>query len=278
MTLQRLSNGILRNIRRYPKDGHKIVFTHIPKCAGTAVGDAIGGTVQPFSRSILNYRAARQAGLLVADSEITNSGIRDDLKYLRFLLCYKLNSGFRYVGGHYPVSRAILENYSDEFHFVTLLRDPVDRWKSDYIFQSGLKTGDPETKPRIGLEDQFDAVTSSGRGLLMGSMMCSMMTGSYPRVMDEAVEMVGMAGENLAMFSVVGIVGHMEKFKADLKLKTGIKINIQRKNESRNLYRGNDQGRFEELVEFLGRTEINARIEELCRADMGLYNRFTQQD
>ena len=272
-----LKSGIARKIRALPSNGRKIVFTHIPKCAGTSVGHAIGRTVHPFSRHTLNYRAANAAGQMLADRKVTTSGLGDDLPYLQFLLCYHLNRGFRYIGGHYPVSKQVLQTYGDQYRFVTLLRDPVERWKSEFIFQSGLR-GHNETASTMSLEDEFDEVISSNLGLLMGTMMNSMLTSQYPATPDEAANLVNAANETLALYSVVGTIDKMDAFQADFMLAANVRIKVPRKNQSVDLYRGRNKERLSLIKDFLNRDDTGAIIASLCAADTALFRGFDQAE
>ena len=268
--IETVTTKMAQKLRGFPNRGRRIVFTHIPKCAGTSVGQAISHTVHPFSRHTLNYRAAHAAGQLLTDRKVTTSGLGDDLPYLQFLLCYQISRGFRYIGGHYPVSKQVLQVYSDQYRFVTLLRDPVERWKSEFIFQSGLR-GHTETARAMSIEDEFDGIVSSNLGLLMGTMMCSMLTSQYPATANEAANLVEAAGETLAMYSVVGTVDKMDGFQADFERVANVRIKVPRKNQSHNLYRGHNQQRLSLIKDFLNREDTGAVITRLCAADMSLF-------
>lgn len=249
------------------------MFIHIPKCAGTSVGQAISRTIHPFSRNVLNYQAANTAGMLLADKKITTSGLPDDLPYLQFLLCYQLNRGFRYVGGHYPVSKQILQEYEGKYQFVTLLRDPIKRWKSDFAFQSGLRNrGTPSVS--MSLEKQFEWVVTSKLGLLMGTLMCSMLTGKYPDTPEHAENLAPAACETLSLFSVVGKVEKLDEFRTGFEQATKAKIVIGHKNQSRDLYKGHRQDQLLEMNEFLNRDDISRSIAKLCEADAALIRQY----
>jgi hypothetical protein len=265
-----LKSKAARTLRAFPKRGHKIVFTHIPKCAGTSVGAAIGHTVHPFSRNILNYRAAYPAGQLLSTREITTSGLRDNAAYLQFLLCYQLNRGFRYVGGHYPVSKLVLETYGERYKFVTILRNPVERWCSQFVFESGLRR-QSDTTSMMELEDEFDGIISSNLGLVMGSMMTSFLTSTYPTSPSEAASMVVPAAETLALYAVVGTVDRMDAFQQNFEAATQSRIRIRRKNQSHSLYGKRQQGRLSLIKEFLNRDDTRTGIATLCAADLALF-------
>ena len=72
----------------------------------------------------LNSKAASQAS---ADLGMEN------YRYRRELLAYFLaEDECPLIFGHYPFSEALHAKYSEEWKFVTLVRDPVQRWYSEY--------------------------------------------------------------------------------------------------------------------------------------------------
>lgn len=262
-------------IRRCSYKGPKIVFTHIPKCGGTAVDHAIARKTGRFGREKIDYEAARRAGLMIAERTITESGLKDDLRYLQYLLCYQLNCGWPLVSGHLPVNREILDEYTPGYRFVTLLRDPAARWKSNYLYNKQLSNHDATVSPSRNypgaIEDEFAAIVSSVQGFLMGSLASAMLTGIYPDSAARAMELSRAAQANLERFAVVGTLDRMDQFAADLSALLGTPVSIKRENETRTLYGGEEQEEYLRLKAFLERADVHALIDERCRADRALF-------
>jgi len=242
-------------LRRFPANGRKVVFIHIPKCAGTSVGQAMARTVHPFSRHSLNYRAALKAAY---GPEIMQTGLRDNLGHLQYMLSYQLARNFRYIGGHYPVGQEVLSRYAAHYHFATVLRDPIARWKSDFAFQHASSPA-PEA--------DFQAVIASGMGLVMGTMMSAMLAGRYPANPQDAMAISAEAAQNLRLFSVVGRVEDLAQLCTDFRAKTGGNLRIAHKNRTQRRY---SNARYDAVVAFLRQPEIEAQIESLCAADIAL--------
>ncbi len=242
-------------LRAFPAGGRRVVFIHIPKCAGTSVGQAMARTVHPFSRHSLDYRAAFKAA---QGPEILQTGLRDNLGHLQYLLGYQLARGFRFVGGHYPVGLEVLSRYAAQCHFVTVLRDPIARWKSDFAFQHIGSTQ---------VEADFQAVIASGMGLVMGSMMSALLAGRYPTGPQDAMAISAEATQNLARFSVVGRVEDLAQFRADFREKVGVNLRIAHKNRTQSRYAG---ARYDAVQAFLCQPRIEAQITALCAADTAL--------
>lgn len=245
-------------LRQFPANGRKVVFIHIPKCAGTSVGQAVAGTVHRFSRHNLNYRAAFEAAQSAPGPDILQTGLRDDLGHLQYMLSYQLAQNYRFVGGHYPVGQEVLSRYAAHYHFVTVLRDPIARWKSDFAFQH---SGGPS------VEGDFQAVMASGMGLVMGTMMSAMLAGRYPTNPQDAMAISADAARNLQRFSVVGRVEDLVQFRIDFREKIGGNLRISHKNGTRSHYAS---ARYDTVQAFLCQPEIEAQIEALCAADIAL--------
>jgi len=120
-------------------NGPKIVFTHIPKCAGISVYEGIRSSIGRLDQPRVNQIAARKAGQMIIAAASPVSFLAENIKYLQYLLCYHLNLDWKFISGHLPVNGTILDNYN-RHHFITMLRKPEDRWCSHYLFNKNDKS------------------------------------------------------------------------------------------------------------------------------------------
>lgn len=266
--------SILRRLRPYR--GPRLVFVHMPKCGGTSVLEAVGERIPAHRRVQVDFGAMVRAGLRTVDARLLGTGFRDDLTCARYLLCYHLERGATYVAGHLPVSEAVVAHYDPEVRFVTLLRDPVERWKSAYLFIKRLPDPLGINQPSIDFQgapaDEFARVMESGMGLLMGSVMTSLLAGAYPRDRDHALELAESARRVLDGFSVVGRLDDLDAFEAELARLMGTGLRIARTNVTRGLYRENADA-WGELRRFLDRDDVTAAVADLCAPDRRVYDR-----
>lgn len=130
--------GVENYFERFRIDRDTLLyFVHIPKTAGTSFGQELRRRLQPNLRLSLDYgpdaKPMHEQRSLVVD-EFLGQADRDDI---------------RFASGHIPFRycRKIAKERPNT-HFVTFLRDPIDRIVSDYRYQT--TTAHP-------LRDQFIA-------------------------------------------------------------------------------------------------------------------------
>jgi hypothetical protein len=232
--------------------GERIVFHHVPKCGGTSVGRSLRrayilsqGTVTPIESEkafIAAARPDRQAGI----------GHVSELREM--MLLYMLYSDVRCVSAHIPFSNPAFENFADRYAFVTLLRDPVDRFISNYYWNHVREDA------HFRVEDSFEDFLQTDRARAMGSTYVRYFCGEPgqcfgPRHVDSAIR-------NLRRMDYVGFLDEVGRFEAALQILTGRRFKIGRENV------GNTGAKRDSILSGPLRDKVLAA----CSADRDIWN------
>lgn len=237
-----------------------VVFHHIPKCGGSSVGVALRSryllsqvTVAPEEsfRAFERYsgRTDREAMLV------------DVIALRQQMMLYHLLQGVRCVSAHVPYSPAMRGEFSASHSFITILREPVERFISHYFWSHG-KAG-----AHARIDEDLETFLATDRARRQGAAYVEYFCGDPMRPDLDADAAIAAAIDNLRGFDVIGRLDDLGQFQLDLKKALGATIRIGREN------RAIDKSRS-------GRAEISrplrSRIEDLCAPDLAVWNAVTQ--
>lgn len=230
-----------------------VVFFHVMKCAGTSVRDGL-------SKGVAGYRYGPQVFEL--DGEIAKRAAAgkdpDNWSFRDALLAYLIMSEHsQVVLGHFRY-RDRYESLLGDAHFVTVLRDPVDRlvslykyrrFKDDVDVPVSMSFAEFVATPRWSKEGHAYVTTFRGRDDL------------DPRS-DEAV---AAAVANLRRFAAVGFTQRIDEFAHQVGQLTGQDVTIPVINTSP-APEGSDSGEFN--------AEALAYAREVCAPDLAVFEQL----
>ncbi len=261
-----LTAFLRRNIRQLASGGYvrgdaRIAFVHVPKCGGSsltiALRTAMGPKVQlPF------YPAGRHHDHIAAARASEVLG-RDYGAFRADMLAYNLASaGARFVSGHCPVRKEVLDGFSDEWDFLLLLRDPVRRWLSNYFFNR-YKPGD-----HFRTDMELDDFLETPRAEWYGRAYCHFLApGLLPFGAEVTDAVMERSLEALDRFRIVSVLERLDLLAERFRETYGCRLLIPHVNRNP---RGRSYGKREVTPEQM------ERIEELCRPDKLIYERALQ--
>ncbi|MGH1422390.1 MAG: sulfotransferase family 2 domain-containing protein [Hyphomonas sp.] len=230
--------GATRNFKdRLYKE--KIFFAHVPKSGGTSLSHMLRAKY-PLSFFKLDEHASRLGN--------TDRSLGEWMQFKSDLMRYHAESGVHYIQGHAPVNENFVEEFSDKYNFITLIRHPVDRMVSHYFFDKRLSAMSPDEF----LASQKGFTASHVLAHFFGSLCWD-----TPEDVDAAT---ARALKVLNSFSCVGILEEPEQFSNALKNSVGLKLKIPRRNIG--------QDRKDNVFT----PEHMARINEMCAQDLHIYN------
>lgn len=237
----------------------RIFFCHVPKCAGTSLVKTIRQTVYPLG-------VVPKFDIDLAASFVASTSLNVPMLDVRQnIMAYNLALGSKRFGsGHIPCKPRLVSQFSSDWAFVTVLREPIDRWISGFVYSSYKKTGWFENQ--LSIEDylETDHAIKDGRVLLRyfssakEKDISTLTKDLIPEYADEAIE-------NLSSFALVGTSNNLSAWRVQFDNLFNCKLTLGVANSSPNKAVGNWIRQDPDLV---------ARIKELCLPDLNIYQKL----
>lgn len=234
---RRLRQGIASfkfAVNRSPQRG--VVFHHIPKCAGSSVGSAIFQNYPPWQYGEVSAVSTVEAVRFFSDGTAAGSNAILDaadplwaaIHHHRLHLLYTLlASGTKAVRGHVVYHADLHRQFAQSHVFVTILRDPIERFVSQYFFNKHVHT-------YARLAPDFGTADLERIGPLWGSTITLYLSGG-PRHGRFALDgdrdhRVAEAKRAVEAMDAVGFIDRMPLFQRRLAAVGGVRIEIGRRN------------------------------------------------
>lgn len=234
----------------------RVVFHHVPKCGGTSVGRALRkryllsqATVKPEQSfrafEVYSGRSDREQMLL-------------DVTALRVqMMLYLMADDVRCVSLHVPYAPQAREAYGDRYKFITILRDPVARFISQYQW-SYARDG-----AHARIEEPLDAFLETPRARKVGAIYGEFFAGLPLGADFTNAEAVERAIANLQAFDVVGRLDDLPGFTGALRQKLGLTVKVGHENR---------KGQVRKTTKLDITPAQHARITEICAPDIAIWN------
>lgn len=256
--LRKASSAITPALRHLAGRGpsHGLVFHHIPKCGGVSISSAMHAAYAPWLvRNIGASGTVKAVQILRPGAGEDGNFCWQEIHGLRTrLLAMYLAEGARCVSGHVQFSPAIKERFGDTHRFVTVLRDPLDRFVSQFLYS----TQTSRSYDRRDMEWSQAGLASAGPR--WGRTMARFLAGA-----DEADEigdreLVARAKRSLHALDIIGFLDDLPAFADAVHESTGARLAIGRENRS-------PAQRTEELHQH----PLMEQVREYCAVDCEIY-------
>jgi len=195
----------------------KIIFHHIPKCGGTSIVTGLAMTYYPM-RLLFRGKSGFNARLNAPQTaEYAQKNDINKFSHRRMVLRNHVErQTCPFISGHYPFDYDLYDQQKEEWGFVTLLRDPIKRWYSEYYWNR-YKDHDYR-KTDMSMEEYLETPEGleNTRSFVNYFAMTENTDGAVTQVEQEE------ALKALPCFTVIGFLEELEKFRSDMKQAKGV--------------------------------------------------------
>lgn len=238
----------------------RVVFHHVPKCGGTSVARALRKRYL-LSQATIDPEASFRALEAFSGSRDRQALLVDVLDLREQMLLYHLFEDVHCISAHVRFSQPAHERFRSRYKFVTILREPVSRFLSNYTWSFGK----PQAHARI--EEPFREFLKTERAKRLGATYVEFFCG-LPKSTDiRSAQAIEAAVTNLGKFDVVGRLDDLPDFETQMNRTLGIRLKVGHENRTTKRTAATDA---------LADPELKAEILDLCAPDIAIWGRFEQ--
>lgn len=262
-----------------------IVFVHIAKCGGISIDTALRSVFASPGQPRINRNAAINTSLknFTQDCESPENSARfGDLHShtIQMLVNYHLELNWSYISGHTAVTSELLAKYANKNNFVTVLREPIARFISHYIYTkltNELPIMLPNKFNTDNLIQEAKGILNSRRGWHMINTPTMCLTGQFPKDVEHAKQVQSTVANNLKHFSAVGFLDELPQFVEQIKQVTNKDIVIPRKNVTNKIV-SEEKAKVEEtLRNFFDDKATKLQLNTLAKYEIENYAKAKEQ-
>ncbi len=231
----------------------RLCFVHVPKCGGTSLNEAFKKSIGIGPLSLKGTKIDAAATLKEARRKNIHPLVLREQKLISKLS----KKRYKYVKGHFRCTSEVRQKFEKDWIFMTILRDPVRRWISQYFFN--LHKKHDHTKHSMNLDDYLQSEV----GMNSGAIYVDFFTDGSDLSGDQGINQ---AMENLRSFPLVGILENMDPFKNDFEKVVGAKLQTIRNRNINPLPK-------DQMEKQISDDQMK-KIREVCKPDLQIYNHF----
>ncbi|NOU51801.1 sulfotransferase family 2 domain-containing protein [Pseudoalteromonas sp. JBTF-M23] len=248
-----------------------VAFIHIAKCGGVSIDNALRQKLATSEDRRLCRTTSIASSIASFNRPITTLEDSCDfgehhLKQLQGTLDYFLSLQRHYISGHWGVNEYLLKKH-DNTKFITVLREPIARLKSNYIFNkltNNLVIMPPNKLNVDNLISEANDLLNSRRGWQMANTQTAFICGHYPKDPQEAISLQQTFLDNLSRFEIVGFLNDLNAFSKKFEHSFHTSLNIKSRNSTNAQTSSSTRNVVDILTEYFESKPVKQRLNTLC--------------
>lgn len=242
--------------KNYVRNHNKFVFTHVPKCAGSALSQSL---LQGLYPSIIRNSPLTTGIDIKHAKEISKTLAFDEQKVREVLLVSFLESQKKiFITGHCYANPNVVSKYGSDWNFITVLRDPIDRFVSEYVYNT-FKS-EKWKNNSLPLDDYLNGAEARASSITYARFFSGM---ANHEILESPKEAVERSIKNLKNFYKVGFLDELNVWVNELNDEFNSDIRINKTNSSPN------SEAFRAITDSKNKMET---IRQMCEIDCEIYN------
>lgn len=260
-----------------------LCFIHLPKCGGSSILNAIAPQTSKLSGFLNRFQTrlnpeylkrichidterTRVIGSILTSHKLTSVVNTHEvvLRSRKVLLLDALLDGYQVVLGHVPIDAATIEAFEADYNFVSVLRQPIDRWISHYTFHAMTRN-----RPEMLSFDEVVKSLTEDWGRINARTFAAFYSGLSKFEEWDSDEGVERAIANLNGFRWIGFIEDIEEVEKGLGELLGRKVHMKRVNKQ------GDRSKFDfdrTKINELFNDELRSIIGDACRRDIEIFS------
>lgn len=227
-----------------------LVYIHVPKCGGTSFGSALRLRYF-YSQSTIRLRHSRALQQALFPQAKGVERIKHEYRIRDVLLAQLMSRNLRCICAHTRYHPALHSTHQADARFITMLRDPVERFVSHYHYVQ-------RRHPDPARPDTLEAFLDTADAVRIGAQYLFYFARTLPFDTNDIDHAVARAKSALGQFEIIGDLSRPDAFHSALRTLVKTPLPVVRRN------RAPQQREYPD-------GDILRRISELCAPDIEIY-------